>query len=158
MSEVAAYRARVEAARREYAALPRAGWGEPGPLDAQTGERWDRGHVLGHVAEMVPFWTARVRAALAGATEIGRGERGYAERRRGIDVAHERDQAELLLAIDAGIAGLLRLLDELDEKALDRRVTYRSQTGDREVDLRFPIEELLVGHLEAHLRQLRDLD
>src|SRR5436309_2318933 len=46
MGEVEALRERTEAARREYAALRRDGWGEPGPLDEATGERWDRGIAL----------------------------------------------------------------------------------------------------------------
>ena len=43
------------------------------------------------------------------------------------------------------------------EEDLDRKLTYHGQGGDREVELRYPVEELLVGHVEAHLRQLAEL-
>ena len=45
MGEIERYRERVEAAWREVAALPRLGWGQPGPPDPKTGERWDRANV-----------------------------------------------------------------------------------------------------------------
>src|SRR5262245_65312380 len=96
MDEIEGLRKRVEAVRREYAALPRDGWGEPGPLDESTGERWDRGNVLGHVAEMLPFWTGQARAVLAGAETMGRDEIGAAQRRMGIDAGREAGEDGLL--------------------------------------------------------------
>ncbi|HSR24236.1 MAG TPA: maleylpyruvate isomerase N-terminal domain-containing protein, partial [Candidatus Eisenbacteria bacterium] len=113
MGDVDGLRDRVQAARRGYAALPHAGWGAPGPADEQTGERWDRGHVLGHVAEMLPYWTGQVRAVLAGAEAMGRDEVGFAQRRVGIDGGREAGEDGLLARIDAGIEGLLALLAEL---------------------------------------------
>jgi hypothetical protein len=155
--ELAHYRQRVEAARIEVAELPRLGWGEPGPPDEETGERWDRANVLGHMGEMLPFWTDHVRGVLGGATSIGRGDEGLVRRRQGIDGGHNHDEEELLAHVDAGLAGLLTLLDEMHEEDLDRRLLYRSSAGDREVDLRFPIEDLLIAHVEEHFRQLKEL-
>ena len=157
MGEIERYRERVEAAWREVAALSRVGWGQPGPADPKTGERWDRANVLGHMAEMLPFWTGQVRAAVGGETAFGRGETGYAERRRAIETGREVGEDDLLARIDSGLAGLLGLLAEMREEDLDRKLTYHSQGGDREVELRYPVEELLVGHVEAHLRQLAEL-
>jgi len=156
--EIESYRRRVEAARRDVAALPRVGWGEPGPPDEQTGERWDRGNVLGHTAEMLPLWTAQVRAVMVeGRTVIGRDEEGYARRRRGIDEGRGEGEEELLRQIDAGLEDLLALLASLRSDDLDRVVTYGRPDGEREVDLRYALEELLIGHVEGHLRQLREL-
>jgi DinB superfamily len=157
MSEIEDYRERVAAARREVASLPRAGTGRQGPPDERTGERWDRGNVLGHVAEMLPFWTGQVRAVLDGGTAMGRDELGFVQRRQGIDSGHDVDEGELLRRIDEGLDGLLALLSELGDQDLDRTLTYRGHEGARDVDLRYPIEELLVGHVEAHLHQLRQL-
>jgi len=157
MGEIERYRERVEAAWREVAALPRLGWGQPGPPDPKTGERWDRANVLGHMAEMVPFWSDQVRAALGGETSFGRGEAGYAKRREAIDDAREVGEDQLLARIDSGLAGLLGLLAEMRDEDLDRKLTYLSAGGDQEVDLRYPVEQLLVGHVEAHLRQLSEL-
>ena len=159
MGEIEGLRQRVEAARRAYAALPRDGWGEPGPADEQTGERWDRGNVLGHVAEMLPFWTAQVRAVLDdGGGDVGRDSVGMAQRRMGIDSGREAGEDGLLTRVDEGIAGLEALLADMSDADLDRPLRYRSSESEREVDLRYTMEHILVGHLEDHLGQLRALD
>lgn len=159
MGEVDGLRERVEAAQRAYAAPPREGWGEPGPVDEGTGERWDRGNVLGHVAEMVPYWTAQFRAVLEGRAEaVGRDEVGFAQRRMGVDAGREAGEDGLLARIDAGIEGLLALLAELDDADLGRRVVARSPRGDQESTVRELLDRLLVGHLEEHVRQLRTLE
>ncbi len=158
MGEIEGLRRRVEAARRAYAALPQQGWGEPGPEDARTGERWDRGNVLGHVAEMLPFWTAQVRAVLDGAGTMGRDEVGAARRRMGIDSGREAGEEALLERIDADLEGLLAVLADMGEADLDRLLVVRSQEGESQVNLRRELERLLVGHLEEHLEQLRALE
>jgi hypothetical protein len=158
MSEIEALRHRAEAARREYAALPREGWGEPGPTDEQTGERWDRGNVLGHVAEMLPYWTDQIREVLGGGGDMGRDSVGMAQRRMGIDSGREAGEDGLLTRVDEGIAGLGALLADMSDTDLDRTLRFRSGESQREVDLRFALEHMLVGHLEDHLGQLRSLD
>ncbi len=157
MGEIDGLRVRLEVVRREYAALTRQGWGQPGPLDERTGERWDRGNVLGHVAELLPFWTGQVRAVLGGAGAMGRDELGSAQRRMGIDSAREVGEDQLLERIDAGIEDLLALLGEMREADLDRSVIFRTGSGDRETDLHQQLGAVLVAHLEEHLRQLREL-
>jgi Mycothiol maleylpyruvate isomerase N-terminal domain len=159
MGEIDGFRQRVEAARREYAALPREGWGEPGPLDERTGERWDRGNVLGHVAEMVPFWTVQVRAAVfEGSEEIGRDAVGMAQRRMGIDSGREAGEDGLLDRIDQGLADLDAVLASFSDADLERPLRFRVSGTDRTEPLRYGLEHLLVGHLEEHLGQLRALD
>jgi hypothetical protein len=157
--EIDGYRRRVEAARRDVAALPRLGWGRPGPADEETGERWDRGNVLGHTAEMLPLWTAQVRAvAEEGSTVLGRDELGYVRRREGIDHGRDAGEEELIRRIDAGLADLLDLLARLRPEDLDRVVTLQDpRTGPRDMSLGDCLERLLVGHVEAHLRQLAEL-
>jgi hypothetical protein len=157
MSEIEGYRRRVAALRQQVAALPRLGWGEPGPADEQTGERWDRGNVQGHVAEMLPFWTAQVRAVLDGATDMGRGEQGSVQRRQGIDGGRQAGEEELLRRIDGGLEGLQAVLARMTDADLERRFTYRTHPLPREVDLRYSLDQLLVGHCEAHLVQLAEL-
>jgi hypothetical protein len=157
MGEIDLLRERVAIARREYEALSRDGWGGAGPVDERTGERWDRGHVLGHVAEFLPFWTGQVRAVLEGAEHVGRDEVGDARRRMGIDAGREAGEEGLLGRIDAGLEDLQALLGGLREADLDRRVVRRTPRGDRESDVRHELDQLLVGHVEDHLRQLREL-
>ena len=156
MGEIERLRARVEAVRRQYGALDIAGWGEPGPIDAETGERWDRGNVLGHVAEMLPFWTAQVRAVLGGGVDVGRGEEGWAQRRAGIDDLRQEGEEALLRRIDDGLGGLLAVLADMRDADLDRRIVLHLGP-DRESDVRSLLGMVLVGHAEEHLRQLEEL-
>ena len=158
MGEIDGLQLRLEAARREYAALPREGWGELGPADELTGERWDRGNVLGHVAEMLPFWTAQARVVLGGGGEMGRDSVGMAQRRMGIDSGREAGEDGLLTRIDEGMAELQALLADMLDADLDRPVRYRAVDGPRDADLRYVVEHILVGHLEDHLAQVRSLD
>jgi hypothetical protein len=157
MRELDGYRERLAAARDALAAAPLLGAGESGPPDEKTGERWDRTNVLGHMAEMLPYWTSQTRAVLGGSGEMGRGEAGYARRRQGIDSGKVLSEAELREQIETGIDGLVALLGEMRDEDLDRPVVYRPKDGDRQETLRGVLEELMVGHLEAHLRQLQDL-
>jgi hypothetical protein len=158
MGEIDGLRQRVEAARRAYAALPRDGWGEPGPADERTGERWDRGNVLGHVAEMLPFWTAQVRTVLTGGAEMGRDAVGMAQRRMGIDSGREAGEDGLLTRIDEGLAGVEAVLAGMQDADLDRPMRYSAGGSEGEADLRYGLEHLLVGHAEEHLAQLAVLD
>lgn len=157
MNELERLRERVLAARSRLQALGPAGWGEPGPPDPDTGERWDRGSVLGHLAEILPYWTAQVRAVLGGVPDMGRDSEGAAQRREAIDHLREVGEEALLRRIDAGLHGLLELLADVREADLDRRVTFHAAEGDHESDLRRAIETRLIGHLEAHVAQLEEL-
>jgi hypothetical protein len=155
--EIDDLRARVEALRRDYAALSLDGWGEPGPPDEQTGERWDRGHVLGHVAEMLPYWTEQIRGVLAGGDAVGRDEAGSARRRAGIERGREAGEAGLLAQIDTGLAGVLELLAGMRDADLDRGVLRRLPGAEEEATLGEQLDVLMIGHAEAHLRQVQEL-
>jgi hypothetical protein len=157
MSELDSYRERLVAAREALSATPLLGPGDSGPPDEKTGERWDRINVLGHVAEMLPYWTSQTRAVIGGSGEMGRGEAGYARRREGIDSGKVLSEVDLRAQIATGIDGLLALLGEMRDEDLDRPVVYRPRDGDRQETVRSVLEELMVGHLEAHIRQLDDL-
>jgi hypothetical protein len=157
MSELDGFRERLVAARDVLAATPLLGPGEFGPPDEKTGERWDRTNVLGHVAEMLPYWTSQTRAVIGGAGEMGRGEAGYARRREGIDSGKVLSEADLRAQINDGIEGLLLLLQEMRDEDLERPLVYRPKDGDRQETVRSILEDLMVGHLEAHIRQLREL-
>ena len=147
------YRRRLVAAREQLRAVPQIGPGTPGPADPETGERWDRANVLGHVAEMLPYWTGQGRAVLAGADAFGRDEPGTRARRDGIDGGASQTEEVLRGRIDAGAEAVLELLDELTDADLDHPARYH----DRQVTLEHLVDDLLVGHLEAHVRQLTEL-
>jgi hypothetical protein len=153
------YRRRLVVAREQLRAVPQIGRGEPGPADSETGERWDRANVLGHVAEMLPYWTEWGWAVVGGAESFGRDEPGARARREGIDGGAAQAEETLRLRIDAGAEGVLELLDSLRDADLDRRVTFHGmgREGTRDVTLEHLVGDLLVGHLEAHVRQLTEL-
>jgi hypothetical protein len=156
---VEAYRRRLAAARVGLRTVPVVGPGEPGPADPETGERWDRANVLGHVAEMLPYWTAQARSVLAGADAFGRDAPGSRARREGIDGGAARGEEALRENIEAGAEGVRELLDDLRDGDLDRPATFHGtgREGTREVTMEHLVGDLLVGHLEAHVRQLTEL-
>jgi hypothetical protein len=150
-------RQRAGAARDRLHGIPATGRGEYGAPDPETGERWNRGNVLGHVAEMLEFWTDQSRAAVGGQTVVGRGEPGYAKRKAGIERGDMVDEVELRAAIDRSLADLDRLLTEMPAGALEARLVYRRKDGDRNLTLAEFIDQFLVGHFEEHLTQLEEL-
>lgn len=154
MSTLQNLRNRVAECNHRLDELRPLGPGEPGPADPATGERWDRYNTLGHLAEMLPFWTGEMRRIMEGATEFGRDEDGYRRRQAAIDSAAAADEVELIHAVRAGTAGLTALLEDLSESDLTRVVARRSSDGDSEATLGEYLERVLVGHLEEHLAQL----
>jgi hypothetical protein len=155
--DLPAMRVRLIQVRARLARLPMDSRLEAGPTDAATGESWHRGNVLGHMSEMIPFWTEQLRLAAAGSGNVGRDQAGYQHRRQGIDRGDAATEAELRLALDEGIAGVLVLLDGLSAGDLERQVVYHSRDGDREARVGELLEMLVVGHLEEHLQQLASL-
>jgi hypothetical protein len=134
--------------RASASALPDGALTEPDP---EAGERWDRGQVLAHVAEMLPYWAEQAELIVAGRqTEFGRvksdpGRIGAIERDR------REHPARLLARVEEGVAVVLALLERLDDRAL--AATGHHQTlGDMTVaEL---IDRFLVSHLEEHADQL----
>ena len=137
--------------------MPVSEHAEPGPADPKTGESWHRGNVLGHVAEMLPFWTAQLELASKGAGEVGRDESGYEMRREGVHRGDAANEAELRLEVDTGITGVLALLDGLPAEDLEREVLFHGRDGDRRARIHELIDFLVVGHFEEHVDQVAAL-
>ncbi len=155
--DLAALRRRLNSTRVALARLPISSPRHPGPTDPSTGESWHRGNVLGHLSEMLPYWTDQIRRAAAGAGKVGRDEAGAANRRQGIDRGDAAAEAELKRAVDRGIAGVLKLLDKLSAADLERTVVFHNREGDREARVGELLQRLVVRHLEEHLEQLAGL-
>jgi hypothetical protein len=109
------------------------------------------------MSEMLYFWTAQVESVLGGAVETGRGEGGYERRRQGIDAGPEASEPELRARIDSGVDELEQILGRMEPGDLKRPIHHRTATGDRDADLGWLVEDMLVGHLEAHVTQLAEL-
>jgi hypothetical protein len=151
-------RLRVVEARAALDALPSIAPGALGPPDPETGERWSAGHVLGHTAEALTFWTAQARAVAGGTTTAGRGEAGYAQRQEAISSGLGVPESEMLARVGAAIDGLQALLADLNQSDLARSVSLSSRSGSREITLEEFLEAQLVSHLEEHVRQLAELE
>jgi hypothetical protein len=153
-----ALRARLEAARARLARLPISSPRHAGPQDPSTGESWHRGNVLGHLSEMLPYWTDQIRRAKAGSGRVGRDEEGTTQRRHGIDQGDAAGEAELKRAVDRGIAGALKLLEKLTPQDLERTVAFHNREGEREARIGELMQTLVVSHVEGHIEQLAALD
>ena len=119
--------------------------------DPESGERWDRGQVLAHVAEMLPYWAQQAELVAAGGqTEFGRVS-SDPDRIAAIERDRREDPERLLGRVDEGVAVVLALLDRLDDQALAR--TARHQTLG-EMTVAELVNRFAVAHLEEHADQL----
>jgi DinB superfamily len=122
--------------------------------DAESGERWDRGQALAHVAEMLPYWAQQAELVAAGRqTEFGR-VKSDPDRVAAIERDRREDPARLLARVDEGVAVVLALLERLDDQDL-AAVGHHQTLGDMTVaEL---VDRFLVAHLEEHADQLAPL-
>src|SRR5919201_6693966 len=157
MSDLHDLRTRLRAAHERIVAVPQTGPGVYGAPDPKTGERWNAGNVLGHAAEMLPFWVDQVRGVLAGRTEIGRGVEGYERRQQGIETGATLSEEQLRTRVEGGVSLAAVLLDEMSPADLERRVVYRRRDGEEEASVGQLVDQLIVGHLEEHAEQLAEL-
>jgi hypothetical protein len=119
--------------------------------DPDSGERWDRGQVLAHVAEMLPYWARQAElVAGGGQTEFGR-VRSDPDRIAAIERDRREDPRRLLDRVDEGVAVVLAVADRLDDQALAR--SGRHQTLG-EMTVAEIIDRFAVAHLEEHADQL----
>src|SRR5579859_4241549 len=121
MDEVEMLRSRTQATRERFRALPVSAPDRQGPPDPKSGERWDRYNILGHVAELLPFWVAQLEVAMEG-QPFGRLP-GSTDRQQAVDHGREVGETALREGIDAGFGALLPFLEGLQSSDLDRKVT-----------------------------------
>lgn len=156
--DLQAMRERVAASRADLGRLPAATDRDAGPVDPATGESWHRGNVLGHMSEMLDYWTGQIQRAVEGSGTMGRDEQGAALRRQGIDHGNAASEVELRRDIDQKIGRLLVLLAAMSPDDLERAVDFHNRKGNRQARVGELVQNLVVGHLEEHIQQLADLD
>ena len=135
--------------------------GEPWPLSAAYGTEpesdWGPKEVLAHVAEMLPFWLAQIDAILGGGQEpvppFGRVTTDPVRIER---IGRDRmlPAAELFDRIDTAGRTVLARLRTLDSQELGRRGVH-PRLG--EMTVQALVERFIVGHVEDHVGQLRDV-
>ncbi|HWC43814.1 MAG TPA: DinB family protein [Actinomycetota bacterium] len=119
--------------------------------DPESGERWDRGQALAHVAEMLPYWAEQAeRIATGRQTEFGR-TRSDPERVGAIDRDRREHPQRLLDRVDEGVATVLALLDRLDAQALARTGHHQTLGTMTVAEI---VDRFAVAHLEEHADQL----
>ena len=155
--DLQAMRERIAAARAALAAIPLSEDRGAGPIDPATGEAWHRGHVLGHMSEMLDYWTGQIQRSTEGSGTMGRDEKGAALRRHGIDQASSRTEIELRQAIDQKIGRVLVLLAAMSPDDLERTVDFHNREGNRTARVGELLQMLVVRHLEEHVEQLSGL-
>ena len=153
---------RLDAAAAAMTGLgPSIAAGEPWPLTATYGpgpeSEWGPREVLAHVAEMLPYWLGEIeRIVDAGGTDTPGFGRLEDDTIRVAIIGRDRTfpGRELLGRIDVEarrVAARFRALDGAESGFQGRHVTR----GDLSVaDI---AERLVVGHVEGHVGQLRDL-
>jgi hypothetical protein len=142
------------AAERIRATVPKVPDDARTSADPETGEQWDRGQVLAHVAEILPYWSEQIELVVerGGGVPFGR-VKSDPERNAAIERDRLVDTAELLRRMDQGLLGVLALLDRLDERALERTGTHE-RIG--EMTAAAIVDRFLVEHLEEHAEQLEE--
>jgi hypothetical protein len=153
MAELEEMATRLEAARDRLHGVPLSESHEPGPPDPKTGDRWDRFNVLGHTAEVLPFWSKEIRKALDTGARMGR-EPGSSGRLEGIESGRLIGEPALRDRIDQGVASVLALLKGMSPADLEREIDTYAQGV---ITVRTALETFLVGHLEGHVAQLAEL-
>ena len=155
--DLQAMRERVAAARADLGRLPVPADRAAGPVDPATGEAWHRGNVLGHMSEMLDYWTAQIQAATDGSTTMGRDEKGAVLRRQGIAQGDGLSEIELRKAVDQKIGRVLVLLAAMSPDDLERTVDFHNREGKRTARVGELLQMLVVRHLEEHVGQLSSL-
>jgi DinB superfamily len=118
--------------------------------DPESGERWDRGQVLAHVAEMLPYWAQQAELVAAGRREFGR-VKSDPDRVGAIERDRRDDPQRLLGRVDEGVAAVLALLERLGPQALARPGRHPTLG---EMTVAEIIDRFAVAHLEEHADQL----
>src|SRR5438132_12129908 len=129
MSDLHELKRRLQAAHDQIQGAPETGPGVYGAPDPKTGERWNAGNVLGHAAEMLPFWVDQIRGVLAGRKELGRGVEGYERRQQGIESGATLGEQELRVRVEAGVSLAAILRDEMSPADPGGRATNQRIHG-----------------------------
>ena len=125
--------------------------------DSKTGEQWEWGQVWAHLGEFVPYWIHQAGVVLKwpGAEPVPFGRIKTDE---GRVAAIERDRSvppnELMDRLKGHLADLWEFVDQIPPGGWSKTGVHQTLGV---MDVRQIVEEFLVGHLEEHEAQLRQL-
>jgi hypothetical protein len=152
---------RLDAAAAAMTALgPEVAAGEPWRLTETYGpgpeSEWGPREVLAHVGEMIPYWLGEIEVIIDAGGDVPGFGRLEDDPIRVAIIGRDRrfPGRELLGRIEAEArraAARFRALTDAESSALGRHVT-RGELSVADI-----AERLLVGHIEGHVTQLREL-
>ncbi|HEX2069298.1 MAG TPA: hypothetical protein VHH54_03750 [Actinomycetota bacterium] len=125
--------------------------------DTKTGEQWEWGQVWAHLGEFVPYWVHQAGVVLRwpGAEPVPFGRIKTDEARV---AAIERDRRlspnRLMERLKGHLADLWEFVDQIPSDGWSRTGVHQTLGV---MDMRQIVDEFLVGHLEEHEAQLRQL-
>jgi hypothetical protein len=135
--------------------------GEPWPLSEHWGTEpeadWGPREVLAHVNEMLPYWVEQLQGVLAGdpATPVPFGRVATDPVRLArIEADRQGPTGPLLERIEAGLTGATAFVAGLSDDDLARRGLHSSRG---ELSVGESVERFLVGHIEDHVAQVREI-
>jgi hypothetical protein len=121
--------------------------------DPSTGEEWDRGQVLSHIAEFLPYWVEQFEGVVAagGAGQAFGRTKQTPSRLARIESGRHRSDSDLLGEMDAGIDRAVAFIRNL--RSADSTLEGTHSTRGR-MTVAAAFEEFVVAHLEQHADQL----
>lgn len=150
----AQYAQRLEHVGQQVAALLERAEVAQRAGDTPSADAWSALQTIGHMVEMIPYWLkhcADITAAAGAPHRFGRGL-DDPERLAGVERAATGDPAELIRQLSYEIQSAAAALRAMPASAY-ARVGQHITRGDMTVEQ--IAEQLLVGHAEAHLAQVR---
>jgi hypothetical protein len=170
MGSMVAIADRLEAAAAAMSALgPAVAAGEPWALTATYGpgpeSEWGPREVLAHAAEMIPYWLGEIELIVDAGVDAARAGAGTPA--PGFGRLEDDAVRVALIGRDRAFPGR-ELLGRIDVEARRTAQRFRELDGDPagylghhvtrgDLSIADIAERLLVGHLEGHVTQLRDL-
>ena len=125
--------------------------------DSKTGEQWEWGQVWAHLGEFIPYWIHQAGVVLKwpGAEPV---PFGRIKTDKGRVAAIERDRHlrpnDLMDRLKGHLADLWEFVDQIPPDGWSKTGVHQTLGV---MDVRQIVEEFLVGHLEEHEAQLRQL-
>lgn len=118
-------------------------------------QEWSALQVVGHMAEMIPYWLDHCHRLIAASLEPPQFGRTLdaPERLAGVEAGATSDAQELLSRLKQVMEAAARDIRHMTEADLSKTGIHVRQGTMTVADV---VEQLIVGHAEAHLAQVQD--
>jgi hypothetical protein len=116
---------------------------------------WSALQVIGHMVEMIPYWLHHCHLLIAATLEPPQFGRTLdaPERLAGVEWATTRDADELLGQLKEAVEAAAKDIRQMSEVERGKTGVHLRQGKMTVADV---VEQLIIGHAEAHLVQVQD--